>query len=363
MAVTSNFKLFVPGPVEMDEAVRAVGSQRLPYMRTEEFSKLTLEVVEGLRLLLETEGEVALLTSSGTGAMEAAVSSLFGPSDRVLVVDGGSFGRRFRTLCEIHGIPHEAIEPGEDLDPDELARRAGRGFSGVLVTAHETSTGALLDVEGLGRALKGSGALFVVDAVSTLLADPFRMDGWGVDATIFSTQKGLALPPGMAFVALNARAAQRARRAPRRTLYFHLADYLADGLRGQTPYTVAVGLMLQLQARLAALHAVGVASIVAETASRAAAFRAAIADLPLSISPRRPSNAITALRLDGSVPSAPWLVRELADRFGYYVAPNPAPLRDRVFRVSHMGSQTVEDVIRLAEALRSLFRENTRENQ
>lgn len=301
MAVTCDFKLFVPGPVEMDEAVRAVGSQRLPYMRTEEFSKLTLEVVEGLRLLLETEGEVALLTSSGTGAMEAAVSSLFGPSDRVLVVDGGSFGRRFRTLCEIHGIPHEAIEPGEDLDPDELARRAGRRFSGVLVTAHETSTGALLDVEGSGRALKGSGALFVVDAVSTLLADPFRMDGWGVDATIFSTQKGLALPPGMAFVALNARAAERARRAPRRTLYFHLADYLADGLRGQTPYTVAVGLMLQLQARLADLHAVGVASIVAETASRAAAFRVAIADLPLSISPRRPSNAITALRLDGAL--------------------------------------------------------------
>jgi len=120
----------------MDDAVRAVGFRRLPYARTEEFSQLTLEVVQGLRLLLETEGEVALLTASGTGAMEAAVSSLFGPSDRVLVVDGGSFGRRFRTLCEVHGIPHEAIEPGEGLNPDELARRVGQGFSGVLVTAH-----------------------------------------------------------------------------------------------------------------------------------------------------------------------------------------------------------------------------------
>ena len=167
----------------------------------------------------------------------------------------------------------------------------------------------------------------------------------------------------MGFVALNARAAERARCGPRRTLYFHLADYLADGLRGQTPYTVAVGLMLQLHARLAALHAVGVASIVADTASRASAFRAAIADLPLSISARRPSNAITALRMDESAPSAPWLVRELADRFGFYVAPNPAPLRDRAFRVSHMGSQTVEDVTRLAEALRSIFRKNTQENQ
>jgi aspartate aminotransferase-like enzyme len=363
VSVTRNFKLFVPGPVEMDETVRVAGSRRLPYMRTEEFSKLTLEVVEGLRLLLETGGEVALLTSSGTGAMEAAVSSLFGPSDRVLVVDGGTFGRRFRTLCEIHGIPHEAVDPGEGLDFDELARRVGRGFSGVLVAAHETSTGELLDVESLGRALKGHGALFVVDAVSTLLADSFRMDAWGVDATLFSTQKGLALPPGMAFVALNARAAERARRAPRRTLYFHLADYLADGLRGQTPYTVAVGLMLQLQARLSAVHAVGVASLVAETASRAAAFRAAIADLPVSLSARRPSNAITALRLDGSAPSAPWLVKELADRFGYYVAPNPAPLRDRAFRVSHMGSQTVEDVIQLAEALRALLPENTQASQ
>ena len=121
--------------------------------------------------------------------------------------------------------------------------------------------------------------------------------------------------------------------------------------------------MLQLQARLSAVHAVGVASLVAETARRAAAFRAAIADLPVSLSARRPSNAITALRLDGSAPSAPWLVKELADRFGFYVAPNPAPLRDRAFRVSHMGSQTVEDVIQLAEALRALLRENTQESQ
>lgn len=350
-----DFKLFVPGPVEIPEAIRAVGSARLPYMRTEEFSALTFGVVDGLRRVVGTTGDVALLTASGTAAMEAAVSSLFTADDRVLVVDGGTFGHRFADLCAIHAVPHEQVclEPGQSLDVDGFAARVrAGGFTGVLVNAHETSTGVLYDIEGLGRALRGSGALFVVDAVSTLCADPYRMDDWGVDATVFSTQKGLALAPGMAFVAMGPRARARALAAPRRSLYLHLADYLRDGSRGQTPYTVAVGLMLQLQARLATLD---VDDEVRAVAARARRFRDGLAGLPLAVLPERPSNAITALRLLDPSLDAPTLVRRITDGFGYYLAPNGEPLRRHVFRVSHLGAQTTADVDDVLAALRHVL--------
>jgi aspartate aminotransferase-like enzyme len=361
--MSSNFKLFVPGPVEIDEETRRVGAQRLPYMRTAAFSAFTLEVVEDLRRLLGTTGDVAILTASGTAAMEATVLSLFGPADRVLVIDGGTFGRRFVEICEIHGVPHEVLElsPGQDLDLQAFAARlSGGAFTGVLVNAHETSTGALYDVQGMGRVMEGAASILVVDAISSLCADPYRMDDWGVDATIFSSQKGLALPPGLAFVALGPRARARALTAPRRSLYLHLADYLKDGKRGQTPYTVAVGLLLQTAHRLRALHATGMDAVVAATAARARAFRAGLSGLPVQVLPARPSNALTALRLQNEKEklskeklSAAELVERMAERHGLVLAPNGGSLRESVFRVSHLGDQTLGDVAEVLSALRA----------
>lgn len=356
MPTRSTFKLFVPGPVEMDEETRQVGAQRLPYMRTAAFSAFTLEVMEDLRRLVGTTGEVSILTASGTAAMEATVLGLFGPADRVLVIDGGTFGHRFVEICEIHGVPHEvlALAPGQDLDLQAFAARvAAGGFTGVLVNAHETSTGALYDVEGMGRVLAGSATTLVVDAISSLCADRYRMDDWGVDATIFSSQKGLALPPGLAFVALSPRARERALAAPRRSLYLHLADYLKDGKRGQTPYTVAVGLLLQTAHRLRAIHAAGVDAVVEATAARAKAFRAGLEGLPVEVLPACPSNAVTALRLQKGSRSAAELVERVAERHGLVLAPNGGALRETVFRVSHLGDQSLEDVAEVLSALRA----------
>lgn len=352
------FRLLVPGPVEIPEEVRRVGSERLPYMRTAEFSALTFEVVDGLRQVVGTVGDVLLLTASGTAAMEAAVLALFRPGDRVLVIVGGTFGRRFAEIGRIHQVSCDTLdlEPGRDLVLGEFADRVrGGSYAGVLVNAHETSTGALVDVEAMGRVLRGTSTLLVVDAIGTLCADPYRMDEWGVDATLFSTQKGLALPPGMAFVALGPRARERALSAPRRSLYLHLADYLKDGERGQTPYTVAVGLVLQLRERLRRLLAAGVEAEVAATRERAMRFRRGIEGLPVEVLPERPSNALTAVRLCTRAVTAPEVVRRLAEEFGLVVAPNPEPLRERVFRVAHLGAQTDHDVESAILALREVL--------
>jgi aspartate aminotransferase-like enzyme len=160
------------------------------------------------------------------------------------------------------------------------------------------------------------------------------------------------LPPGLAFVALGPRARARALAAPQRCLYLHLADYLKDGERGQTPYTVAVGLLLQAAHRLRGIHEAGVDAAVATTAARAKAFRAGLSGLPVQMLPQRPSNALTALRLLREGLSAHDLVERVAERHGLVLAPNGGSLRDSVFRVSHLGAQRAEDGALVLAALR-----------
>jgi aspartate aminotransferase-like enzyme len=346
--------LFVPGPVEITAEARATAARRLPYHRTPAFSALAREVHDRLRLLFATAGDVVTFTASGTGAMEAAVLSLFTSRDRVLVVNGGTFGARWAEICRVLSIPHDEVEvaPGVCVDVDDLEARLARGHhSGLLLTAHETSTGQLSDVGAIGRLASRHGALYVVDAISALGADAFRMDAWGCDAVVASTQKALALPPGMSFLALSPRARERALAAPRRSLYFHAADYLAELPRGQTPYTPAIGLLVALHERLGQILETGVDALVAEHAARAAHFRAAIAGLPLRSLPARPSNALTALETAAEGPRAPDVVARLRDEFGMQVAPNAPPLAERVFRVSHLGAQRIQDLDRLASAL------------
>lgn len=349
--------MFVPGPVEIPESIRSIGSRRIPYLRTAAFSRLHHEVVEGLNRIVRHQGETALLTASGTGAMEAAVVSLFQPAERVVVINGGGFGERWVQIAGVHGLAVDEIrlEPGRDLPLERLRKSLTPGVAGVLLNAHETTTGQLFDVKGIGALARAAGALFVVDAISSICCDEYAMDDWGVDATIFSSQKGLALPPGMSFLALSARAAKICRRGPKRSYYFHLADYLDNGRRGQAPFTIAAGIMLQLQARLAEIAASGVERQVAEHGRRARHFRSAILDLPVALVAERPSNAVTALRLTRPQDDASAIVQRLDCEHHLYVASNPEPLKSTVFRVGHMGDQSLADLDTLTAALRQVF--------
>lgn len=352
-----DFILFVPGPVEISEEIRAIGSRRLPYMRTSSFSALHQDVVKGLNGLIGHLGETILYTASGTGAMEAAVLSLFNPGERAIVINGGTFGHRWAEICRLHGLKTEEIrlEPGKDLPLETLRRALSEDVGGVFINSHETSTGQLYDIPAIGRALRGSRALFVVDAISSVCADPYAMDEWGVDATILSTQKGLALPPGMSFLSLSDRAAAKALTTPRRSYYLHAADYIQNGKRGQAPYTIAVGLMLQLEARLKQIQALGVEALIKEHKNRAEHFRSSIKGLPLGLLPDRPSNGLTALSVQSPERKAFDIVKRLENDYRLYAAPNAEPLRDKVFRVGHFGNQTQQQLDILAGALKEIF--------
>lgn len=350
---------FTVGPVQMDEQVCQLGSEQIPYFRTPEFSAVMKEN-EGL--FLELAGapggsRAVFLTASGTGAMEAAVANTLSPRDKVLVVDGGSFGHRFCELCQVHEVPFAAIElrPGESLKEGHLAAYKDAGFTAFLVNLDETSTGTLYDIDLIAEFCEEQGLFLIVDAISAFLADPVNMSLSRIDVLITGSQKALALPPGVSLLALAPRALERVSASNPHCLYFDLKRALKDGERGQTPFTPAVGVLLQMNARLRSIMACGgAAAEVSRVQTLGHRFRESIADMPFSLFSESPANGVTALRMpEGS--SAKDLFAILKDEYGIWVCPNGGDLAETVFRVGHIGSLTDGDYEVLERALREVI--------
>ncbi len=345
---------FTVGPVQSSADVRAIGAENVPYFRTPEFSALMQENEILMRKFAKApEGSRTIfITGSGTASMEAAVMNVFTPADKVLLVNGGSFGQRFHELCEIHQIPYEEIklETGKALTADHLVAYENQGFTGFLVNIHETSTGVRYNPELIADFCRRNGLFLVVDAISSFLADEFRMADWGVDVMITGSQKALACPPGISVMVLSPKAVNRIEGNSVRSLYFDLKSALKNGERGQTPFTPAVGTLLQIHARLKAIEAAGGVEVeTAKTAALADWFRAQITDLPLDICSEAMSNAVTPLMTRDC--SAHEIFMILKDEYGIWVCPNGGEYKDKIFRVGHIGELTVEDYQVLVEAL------------
>lgn len=350
---------FTVGPVQSSPEVLELGSHHVPYFRTPEFSKVMLENEELMcRFAKAPEGAKALfLTGSGTAAMEAAVMNVLTGNDRVLLVNGGSFGQRFHELCTIHQIPFEEItlDTGKALTAEHLLPYENKGFTAFLINIHETSTGVHYDGELIADFCRRNGLLLVVDAISSFLADPFLMKEWGVDVMITGSQKALACPPGISVLVLSATAVKRIEENRVPSLYFNLKDALQNAVRGQTPFTPAVGTLLQINARLKAIELAG--GVEAETkkiACLAEDFRNGIRNLPLDICSESLSNAVTPIMTRNC--SAFHIFTVLKDEYGIWVCPNGGEYRDKIFRVGHIGALTIEDNRILINALEDLAR-------
>lgn len=350
---------FTVGPVMSSDMVRAIGQEQVPYFRTSEFSELVLECE---RILTEfagaPEGSRSLfITGSGTASMEATVMNVFSTSDKVLVVNGGSFGHRFVELCELHDIPHVSIDLqlGQPLTAEHLAAYENQGFTGFLVNMHETSTGVLYDMPMISDFCKRNGLFLVVDAISAFLADPFNMQELDAQVMITGSQKALACPPGISIIVLSPKAVERVNNTKSRCMYFDLKDALKNGERGQTPFTPAVQTIRQIHARLKEIKANGgVASEVARMTMLANDFRSKIADLPFEIFSPSMSNAVTSLHPLNA--SAHQIFLTMKDEYNIWICPNGGELKDRVFRVGHIGCLTPEDNTTLVNAFKDMQR-------
>lgn len=348
-------KLFTPGPVPIEAHILAKGAEQPPYNRTQDFSKFTKEILQGLGYVFQTNGPIALLTGSGTAAMEAAVLNFLDSSDRALVINGGTFGQRWCDLCRVHCVPYTELKlnEGDDIDLDRLSQTLSRQkFTALLINAHETSTGQLYDIEAIGRITREFDLLFIVDAISTICADPFLMDDWHADVTVLSSQKALALPPGLSFVAMSERARSRLGEITPKSLYFDLTDYLKNQERGQAPYTPAIGLFLQLHQRLLDIKQQTLPEIIGGHQQRACFFRKSIASLPFDAFPSRQSSAVTSILCKEH--DAFEIVQRLRFEYDMETAPSGGVLKHKIFRVSHMGAQSDADVNALISALTEL---------
>lgn len=349
---------FTVGPVMSSEEVRSIGAKQVPYFRTAEFSDTMLE---NEKYMLEyakaPKGSRAVfMTCSSTGSMEAVVMNCFTKDDKVLVINGGSFGHRFVELCEIHEIPYVSLnlEWGKKLTKEELYKYDDQGFTGLLVNVDETSTAVLYDTTMLGEFCKKNELFFVCDCVSAFLADPFDMANCGADVMITGSQKVLACPPGISIIVLAPEAIKKVEDSKARTMYFDLKDALKNQERGQTPFTPAVGILLQINERLKEVERNGGADEeVARVAAQASDFRKKIRELPLEIVSESPANGVTSIHPTSA--NAYDIFLKLKDEYGIWICPNGGDMKDTIFRVGHIGSLTHEDNTILVNALTNIL--------
>ena len=349
---------FCVGPVMSSEEVLKVGGEQVPYFRTPEFSKVMLENEKMVREFAKADEDsrVVFLTGSGTAAMEAAVINTLCEEDKAIVVNGGSFGDRFEKLLKIHKIPHDAIrlEAGHPLTAEDLAPFEGKGYTAFLVNVDETSTGVLYDMEMISDFTKRNGIFLIADAVSAFLTDPFEMKKWNVGVMLTGSQKALACAPGISLLVLSKEAQERIERIDCGCMYLNLKDALKNGERGQTPFTPAVGTLLQIHARLKSIEAKGGVDAELEHADQMAKyFRSKLAGFPFELFSQSPANGVTSLRMTNGQ-SAYDVFTILKDEYGIWVCPNGGELRDKVFRVGHMGDLHEKDYDILMNALNDL---------
>lgn len=341
-----------------DEAVLKVASESSPYFRTPEFSAVMKEnEALMLRFLNAPQGSrCVFLTSSGTGAMESLVMNVLNDQDKVLVVNGGSFGHRFVELCQLHrrNMTEIALEFGKALHRDQLDTYTGLGYTALLVNMHETSSGVLYDMPMIADFCREQGILLLVDAISAFLADELDMEALGAAAVITGSQKALAVQPGVSVVALAPAALDRVAANQEVCMYLSLKDALKNGERGQTPFTPAVTTLLQIHSRLKQIEADGGVEAERERIARTARqLRDGISDLPLTNISESLSNAVTALHPERVF--AGEIIRILKDEYQIWGCPNGGAHADDVFRIGHIGHITEDDNRRLIDALHDMF--------
>lgn len=340
-----------------DDVVRTVGAKQVPYFRTPEFSQVMFENENLVKKFAKADekSRVVFITGSGTASMEATVMNVFSPNDKVIVINGGSFGHRFVQLCQIHDIPYAEINPefGHDITSEMLEPFDGKGYTGFLVNLDETSTGVLYNIQLISDFCKRNGIFLVVDSISSFLCDEFNMEQLDVQVMITGSQKALACPPGISLIVLSWKAVERVNANNVKSMYFDLKDALKNGERGQTPFTPAVGILRQINARLKQIESQGgVESENHRIQTLANDFRKKIKGLPFEIVSNSLPNAVTPLHPLSA--SAYDIFTVLKDEYNIWVCPNGGDLKDKVFRVGHIGALTEKDNDTLITAFRDL---------
>lgn len=348
-------KLFTIGPVELYQSTKEVRLHDFVHFRTDEFSEIVKDCLSKLSNLLGNHEPNSLIyfAASGTAIMEATVENCVSDSDKVLVINGGTFGHRFCELLEYHNKNYSSIDLkwNETLTQEHLTPFENKAYTMLFVNLHETQTGQLYDIKMLSDFCKRNSMMFVVDAISTFLADEYNMEKWGIDLTIISSQKGLCLSPGMSFVSFSKRMLEKIENMPLpASKYFDFKDYLKNITRGQTPYTPPVLVMYELQDMLELIEKEGgLKARLNFVKEKAEYFRKKANELGLVIPDYPLSYALTPLYFEDV--DAYEVMQTLKNKYRIFVNPCGGNLGKCLFRITHIGNTTIADIDDLLEKL------------
>lgn len=322
------------------------------------------EVMDGVRWLVGTKGDVIVYTASGTGAMESAVVNITSPGDKVLVVSVGYFGERFKAICERFGceVTFIGYEWGKVAKAADVAEAldADSGIKAVFVQHSETSTGVVNDIEPIVREVRIRDRLFVLDAISSAGAIDIQMDEWGIDVCVGGSQKALGAAPGVSFIALSDRAWEANRNSTNPRFYWDWSPYKAASERDEpeSPYTPAISTISGVAAALRMAKAEGLEHMFERHIRLGKAVKAGVQALGLDLVGEAPEQAhvVTTVRVPEGL-SEDDIVGTLRSKHRIVTAPGQGPLKGQVFRIGHLGWLEAGDVIRFFGALEMVLAE------
>ncbi|MFZ1007851.1 MAG: alanine--glyoxylate aminotransferase family protein [Candidatus Sulfotelmatobacter sp.] len=354
-------RLFTPGPTPLLPAAQTAMASFTAHHRTADFRALFQRVLADMKEFIGTENDVLVLSCSGTGVMEASVSNLTSPGDKVLVLTAGKFGERWTGLAKAFGCNVEVLSVpyGDTFSLNDIRAKVTPDVRAVFVQAAESSTGARHDVEGIAKIVRASGgdALLIVDAITGLGTTHLNVDGWGVDVIVGGSQKALMMPPGLAYCAVSERAWKRMETTTSPRYYFDLRKERKSAAKGESAYTPATSLFAALGAALEFVRGMGNGDLakgreaLVDNAELCAEMtRAGVQALGLKLYAASPAAALTAVSSPGGIDSGK-IVKEFRESFDAVVANGQAEMKGQIFRIAHIGYYDYLDTIGILAAL------------
>ena len=346
----TTLNLRTPGPVPVPQDILNTMAEPMINHRGPEFRDLLYSVTDRLKRVYQTKNDLYIFTSSGTGAMEAAIVNSLSPGDQVLCATAGVFGDRFGHIAEQYGVDVDSLRfpYGTAVDPEKVreALDANPDIQAVLVVHNETSTGVAHDLHGIAQVVKGEfDKLLLVDGISSACSLPLATDGWGCDVVVSASQKGWMLPPGLAFISFSERAWEAHAKSKMPRFYFDISTYQRYYEIGQTPYTPVLSAMFALDLALDMILGEGIGSIFERHADIGQMTREGVKALGLSLFPAEAnaSNTVTDVNVPEGV-DAQRLLGSMSDEHGVVLAAGQQSLRGKIFRIGHLGACTPDDI-------------------
>ncbi|MBI4358788.1 MAG: alanine--glyoxylate aminotransferase family protein [Candidatus Omnitrophica bacterium] len=357
--------LLTPGPTPVPPEVLRAMAEPIFHHRTPRYRELFREVSEDLKAVFRTAQTVYTFTGSGTLAMEASVVNFLSPGDKVIVLEAGKFGERWTEIAkryQLNAIPLK-VPYGEVIQPDEVERvlKLHPDTKAVYGTHCETSTGVLFDVEAMAKFVGKTNAIFVVDAISSLAADRLEMDAWGVDVLVSGSQKGLMIPPGLAFLAISKKAWALHKGAKLPRYYVDLASYDKSLKDWDTPFTPALTLVLALKEALGRIKKEKMERVWKRTEELALQTREAMKRLGLELFAKRPANTLTAVLVPRGIDGEK-LVSVMRDEKGLTLAGGQGEMKGKIFRIAHLGYITTSDIQMAVSVIKETLAELSRQS-